>query len=268
MKPPKFNLQPNAAEVYSDLQPAYRETLVAPLDDMWAAFADMASPYALLVNSEVAGFCSVSEEQELLSFHVRARFEDVAEALFSFLIQRLELVAALPSTVDPSFLTLSLEAGGEAVPRALMYHHVLEPEGSALTGLRLATAEDHGAAVAFAEAAIEAPRSFLESYLGERIEKGEVLFYEPRGEILASGECRHDPRWPGYAHVGMIVGSGQRGRGLGSGLIHALVLESRRRKLEPLCSTEPQNLPARRAIYKAGFRARHRVLRVVLHPGS
>ncbi len=64
--------------------------------------------------------------------------------------------------------------------------------------------------------------------------------------------------------MGLIVGRGRRGKGLGSRLMHALVLECQRRKLKPLCSTEPENLAARRVILKAGFRARHRLFRVAL----
>ena len=129
--------------------------------------------------------------------------------------------------MDPSFLSLSLGAGHGSVPKAMMFQHMLEPAGTALSDLRLALAVDHSASTAFAEAAAGFPRTFVEPYLAERIERGELFLYEERGEILASGECR-------------------------------------RRNMKPLCSTEPANLAARRVIHKAGFRARHRVFRVTL----
>ena len=128
MKRSEFEIQNDAAEIYSGLQPAYQETLVAPLDDMWAAFADAACPYALLVRGATVGCCSVNEARELLFFHLHVDFEDLAEDLFGYLIKRLQLVAALPSTVDPSFLSLSLGAGHGSLPKAMMFQHLLEPD--------------------------------------------------------------------------------------------------------------------------------------------
>ncbi len=266
MKHAELEIQANAGDAYFGLQPAYRETLVAPQDDMWAAFADAASHHALLVDGERVGCCSVNEDRELLFFHLHARVEDLAEGLFGDLVKRLELVAALPSTVDPGFLSLSLDAGHGSVPKALLFQHLLEPRGSALSDLRLATAADHPAATTFAEAATGMPRSFLEPYFAERIEKRQLFLHQQGDEILASGECRGDERQPGHGHLGLIVDRGRRGRGLGSRLMHALVLECRRQNLKPLCSTEPENLAARRVIHKAGFRARHRVFRVAFDP--
>jgi GNAT superfamily N-acetyltransferase len=265
MNPSNVKFHSDAAAVYRKLQPEYLASLVAPPDDMWAAFADMAEPYAVMVEDEAVGFAAVNAERELLAFHVGVPWEHQADDLFQLLVERLGLVAALASTVDPGFLSVSLTAAtGPVEVKAILYHHRLEPEGEALMGLRLAMAADHEASVAFAEGAIGAPRSFLEPYLGERIEKGELFLHEAGGVLHATGECRLDSRVRGFAHVGMIVGREQRRQGVGTAMLHALVLESRKRALEPVCSTEPGNLGARRSIHRAGFRPRHRVFRVPL----
>lgn len=244
------------------MQPAYHASLTAPMDDMWASFADAASPYALRVNGETVGFCAVNDERELLAFHALPRFENLGKDLIGFVARELKLAAAVASTVDPGFLALSLEAGTDTDTRALMYRHVLPPEGEAISGLRLAAMSDHEAVVAFDEAAIGAPRSFLEPYLAARIENGELLLHEAQGKLIAIGECRNDHRSPGHAHLGIVVGTENRGKGLGRGLLHALVLESRSRDLQPLCSTEPDNHAAQAAIHAAGFRSQHRIFRV------
>lgn len=267
-----MEIRAGADEVYFGLQDAYHGTLIAPRDDMWATFADGSSHYELRIGGETAGCCSVNEERELHFFFLHPRFQSRGD-IFGTLIERLEPVAALPSTIDPGFLSLSLDAGHSPVSKGLMYEHMLEPEGTALAGLHLAKAADHKATVAFAEAATGGPRSFLEPYFAEHIEKGHILLHRAGGEILASGECRTDPRrYPTlegrhktiYAHLGLIVGESLRGQGLGSRLMHALVVECRRRGMEPLCSTEPQNQAAQRVIHKAGFRSRHQVIRVEL----
>lgn len=268
LKQSDLEVRADAGKIYFDLQPAHREILTAPLDDMWATFAAGASHHALFVRGEVAGCCAVNDERELLFFYLHAAFEDVAEAIFDALVKRLGIVAACPSTVDPAFLSLSLCAGHGAEPKALQFQHVVEPSATALSGLRFAQAVDHSAAIAFVESAVDLPRSFLEPYLSERIEKRQLLLHEVGNEIVATGECRNDERQSGYAHLGLIVGRRQRSKGLGSRLMHALVLECRRRRLKPLCSTEPENLAARYVIQKAGFRARHRVFRVAFGRGD
>lgn len=264
LKRPEFEVQEDATEVFLTLQPEYLRSLVGPSDDMWTAFAEQADHYALLVNGQTVGFCAINDDREIMSFYVQPPFEDVAEALFSYLIKRFDLVAANASTVDPGFLSLSLDAGHQSVAVALMFQHLLDPDGEALTGLRLASTTDLAAAITFAEEAIGASRTFLESYFAERIEKRELHVHEKQGTILATGECRQDLGQMGYAHLGLIVGREQRGKGLGTSLMHALVLESCRQNLQPLCSTEPQNMAARSIIHKVGFRARHRVYRVTL----
>ena len=90
---------------------------------------------------------------------------------------------------------------------------------------------------------------------------------EDGNDIVACGECRVDPRQPEHAHLGVIVAEARRGTSLGGRMMNSLVLASRNSGLEPLCSTEPDNLAARRMIHRAGFRARHRVFRVSFEPG-
>ena len=212
---------------YAEMQPAYHASLIAPADDMWASFADAASPYALLANGETVGFCAVNDERELMAFHLLPRFENFGAGLLEFLRKQYALAAAVASTVDPGFLALCLEAGTDVETKALMYRHVLPPEGEAITSLRLASMSDHEAVVAFDEAAIGAPRSFLEPYLAARIKDGELLLHEAQGNLVAIGECRNDHRSPGHAHLGIVVGTEHRGKGLGRGLLHALVARGR-----------------------------------------
>lgn len=231
---------------------------------MWATFADMATPHAIRVDGDLAGYCSVNEVGELLAFHLRPASQHRAEHVLGLLIDRLELNAAMPSTVDPGFLSVVLAAGGEVATRALLYHHWLEPQGDPLSEIRTATVDDHEAAVRFGEEAAGMPRAFLEPYYDDRIGKGELYLHEVNGEIRAVGECRADVRQAGHAHLGLIVGRAERGRGLGGRLMHALVLECRRQGWRPLCSTEPENLAAQHLIQRAGFRALHRLFRVSL----
>ena len=75
MEPDRLSLRADAASVYGDQRAEYLAQLVAPMDDMWAAFADTAAPHALMVGDEVAGSCSVDEKCQLLRFYVLPRFQ-------------------------------------------------------------------------------------------------------------------------------------------------------------------------------------------------
>ena len=55
VEPDQLSLRADAASVYGDQRAEYLAQLVAPMDDMWAAFADMAAPHALRVGDEVVG---------------------------------------------------------------------------------------------------------------------------------------------------------------------------------------------------------------------
>lgn len=263
-----MELQSDAGDLYFDLQESYRDTIVAPQDDMWATFADRSKHHGILLNGKTAGCCSINDQREISFFHVQDPYLDRAEELLEEAAKRLDAVAAHPSTVDPLFLSASLTVGSGAIPRALMYRQLEEPVGESLKELRVATDADHAAAVEFADADAGLPRAFVDPYFADRIAKQELFVAERDGKIVGTGECRTDMRSKGNAHLGLVVGRHERGRGLGSRLMHRLVLECRDRKLTPLCSTEPTNHAARKLIHKAGFRARHRVFRIAFETGQ
>ena len=263
-----IQVRPDTDELRLACRPAYLKTLVAPRDDMWATFEDLSAPHAIHIDGEPAGCCSVSEERALHQLYLQPSVEDRAAEVLDAVIQQLDIAHALPSTVDPGFLAIALERGHDPQPIALMYAHVVEPLGPALSDLRLAGDRDLDAAVAFAHGATGMPAEFLEPYFEDRIGQTGLYLHEESGELRATGECRPDIHHPGHAHLGLIVGEALRGRGVGSALMHALVTACRGRQLTPLCSTEPANLPARKVISRAGFRARHRVFRVAFGADS
>ena len=252
----------DSGAAYRDLQPEYQRTLVSPLDDMWATFADQATPYAMLVDGKVAGCCSVDENNDLHHFYLRSGHRDHKESMFAQTVEQLEIRAAFPGTVDPFFLSLSLARGDASEPVALMYQQAHGAADLAELDMRIGTVADHEAAIAFDESATDAPRNFLEPFLGTLIEAGDLLLHESGGQIIAKGECRVDRRAPGHSQLGVVVAVEHRNQGLGARVMAQLTRESQSRNLVPLCSTEPQNMAAQRAVERAGFESRHQVLRV------
>ena len=61
--------------------------------------------------------------------------------------------------------------------------------------------------------------------------------------------------------LGMIVAKEQRRKGLGSYILTLTKAYCYERKLLPICSCEATNIGSKKAIEKAGFVSRHRVLK-------
>ena len=257
-----FEIHPNAADSYKQLAGERRRTLVEPEDDMWATFADRAEPHALRLGAKLVGRFSVDEESQLHGYYVTDEFEAMAAALFVRVVDEMNVSAALTSTVDPKFLSLSLAAGGVAQPVALMYEHVARSESDETVDVRLAGTADHSAAVRFYRAESGSSEPFVTPFVAERIDHHELFLVEANGKIVATGECRTDNRAPGNAHLGLVVGSELRSQGIGSRLMHTLTEVCKEQGMTPLCSTEPTNTAAQRVIRRAGYRSRHQVFSV------
>lgn len=264
-KNPTIEIRSNAHLVFDQYRSERRHNLVGPEDDMWATFADIAEPHALVVNQEVVGCCSIDADNRLHAFHVTGDAQELAPAILDHVVHELNISSAMPSTVDPGFLSLCLTAGGRAESVGLMYEHIADPLDTRTVDVRPASSDDHHAAVAFYEAETGSPREFQEGYLAERISRGELhLVVDTDGRITATGECRIDLRTDKHAHLGLVVGADSRNQGVGSRLIHTLAELAHAEDLLPLCSTEPTNRAAQRVIHRAGFRTRHRVFQVAM----
>ncbi|MDF1798511.1 MAG: GNAT family N-acetyltransferase [Planctomycetota bacterium] len=246
----------------AELRASYLSQLTGPLDDMWLAFADMATCHSLVLDGEVVGMCRVDDERRLLRFHVEPTASDHAGRLLELILDELEVEAMIVHTTDPGFLSAALDHSDKVVADSLLFAAQAKPEGPGLDELALAEGQDHARIVDFQEAATGMPRAFLEPYASQRLELGELLLLEEDGELTAVGELRRDQEQPGIAHLGVIVHAERRGRGIATRLLTELVHRCHAEGLAAHCSPELTTRGARRAIARAGFRANHRLLRV------
>lgn len=260
MQSAQLALEVGAASIYRDQRAAHLAQLVAPLDDMWAAFADLATPCALLVDDAVAGSCCVDEQRWLVHFFVLPGFLEHSEALLRMALLELDVSRMLVGTIDPIYLSSALDVASSVEPHTLLFEHAAEPAGPGIGELQTARLSDHGRVLEFESAAVGGSSEFLEGYIRERLERRELLLLERDSEIICVGELRRDDRQAGIAHIGLIVRESDRGKGLGKRMFASLAIRARAAGLAPRCSTEVTNPAARRAIEHAGFRATHRVL--------
>lgn len=230
---------------------------------MWATFADLAEPHAIVIDGVIAGSFSIDDEHQLHALHVTSDLQQHAADALALVVESKGVAAMIASTMDPGFLSLSLTHGAVAEPIALVYEHTADVPDRHRAELRPAYSVDHARAADFMVTATGSPAAFLDSYLAERIGKVELFVMENEaGRIVAVGESRLDPRNPGHTHLGVVVGSAVRGGGIGTRIMTTLVQDAREQNLVPHCSTEPSNLAAQRAIHRAGFRTCHSIFRI------
>lgn len=77
LDPATIVINAGAADAYRRLGAERQRTLVAPEDDTWATFADMAEPHALTVGKQLVGRFSVDDDNQLHGFYVRRRVRGV-----------------------------------------------------------------------------------------------------------------------------------------------------------------------------------------------
>lgn len=258
-------LRPAAHLEFDAFRGAYLRQLTAPLDDMWMAFAEMAEPHGLFSGGECVGVCALDGERRLLRFCLRPEFAGEAEGWLRSTVERLDVRELIVPSYDPGFLSPASDLGLPFEVHSLLFTE-FEPiagegvEALDAANLHVAGPGDFDRLVDFQEAALGAPRSFLEHYVGARIERGELRWLEAEAGVLATGEVRLDGTQAEVAHLGLIVAADRRGRGVGTRLLRTLAREALDQGWRPICSTERGNGAARQAIERVGFRSSHRLL--------
>ena len=98
----------------------------------------------------------------------------------------------------------------------------------------------------------------------ERIAKKELSGIWRGGELLGAGELRVSPSQAGVADVGMVIAPIAREAGLATQILQQLRHDGQKRGYRLVCSTETTNVPAQKAIARAGFHSKHRILEIGL----
>lgn len=186
------------------------------MDDMWAAFADMGEPYAMMVGDEVARSCVVDADGQIIRFYVVPQFQHHSHALLRLALSELHATHMMVFTNDPNYLSTAMDLAESVDPHTLLFARIAETESPGLEGLRVATIDDQQRIVDFEADAIGAPREFLDFYVRARLERSEILLLEDATRIRCVGELRRDETQSGVAQLGMIVGADDRRQGIGS----------------------------------------------------
>ena len=260
-------LEHSSADDLADLRRAYLASLAAPFDGMWDAFATTSRHRELRSAGERAGYFCVNDEGMILQLYVVEPFESSAAELFAAVVSRDEVKGAMVSTADPLFLGLCLDLHREVTVHTYLYqdHDRGEPAfaAAAETTLDVVEADELDAIAELQRASLDQdPGDWLVGYLENLIARRELYALRLGGEVLGTGEARVSDSQPPFADLGVITMRRHRGQGVASHILWLLKRLCRDRDLVPICSTTADNPAARRAIARAGFVSRHRILEV------
>lgn len=250
-------------EDVSELRVDYLNSLVGPIDGMWATFVAMADQYVIISGEEKVGYCSINEEQKILQFFAKHDHDSI----YASVLKELDVKGAVVATSEFQHLSLAMDHQVSVSVNAFQYQcdddvelkNANFPEGMIF---RQVTIDELQTAVDFAVVAIGAPVGWLQGYYGERIKLKELIGLWSGGELIATGECRPSAEQRPYADLGMVVSPEYRRKGLATAILREMLHDCRERGLKPICSTESENIGARKAITNAGFTSKLRILDV------
>jgi len=246
----------------------------APLDDMWlCGFLPLSAHYEIRVNSALCGYLCINDAGHLLQFHLRENEDSDGTSLLAEILAGKHAIlpainGAFVSTAEPEWLSLCLDNFDTFNVNAIMYELSASASapgsGHSLWTLRPIESHQLSEAVTFILNTFEAPEDWLVPYFTNLIDRQELFGCWLDGELIGTGENRKfDDIQQGYTELGMVVGKQQRRQGLATWIMCQLVQQAIDSGLKPICSTESNNIGAQKAITRAGFVARNRIVQFV-----
>lgn len=260
-------IERKSSEDPESLQLAYLSSLTAPIDGMWEAFAAMGLRREIRISERLAGFFCINEEGQLLQFHIQPEFERSASDIFDSVLARDEVQGAMVSTADPLFLGLCLDCQKSTRVHTYLYQDHSSDEvvfpGDSEARFDHAEADELSVLVERQRASLEQdPGDWLIGYLENLIARRELYVLRHEGQIVGTGEARVSDSQSPFADLGVITMLQHRGKGFAPHILSRLKRICYERQLVPICSTTVENLASQRAITRAGFVSRHRLLEI------
>ncbi|MEZ4701139.1 MAG: GNAT family N-acetyltransferase [Rhodothermales bacterium] len=266
-----FHPLPDSSSI-RDVKAAYLGSLLAPMDGMWeSGITDPAPHWEIRLDGVTAGYYAANGAGTLLQFYILPAFERQARRLFDRVIAQDTIDRAVVSTIDPAFLTLCLDVQKGIAVHTYLYEAGEETPLSQPAAdrplFRAAEADELERVVAFQQACLggEADLSgWLRGYSTTLIERGELFVLAHSADWIGLGEYRKSGTQSGIVDLGMMVAPERRGAGWATYILALLRQRSGRSGHKPICSTTVDNVGAQKAITRAGFISRHRILDVTL----
>ena len=271
------------AALLADLKAEHLKTLSAPLDAYWEeALIGFADHYEIRIDGDRSGFYCLNSDNHLVAFFLVPEQAHQGEDAFSSVLRDHGVSTALAGTNDAFFLSLCLDVGTKSQAHTLLFQDHRTTLGAASAtdpySFALATEEAFGEIFEHYRAAsgsmdvesVEIGFDDLKGYIRSVMEQHHIFVLRENGALIATSECRISRTQEPYADVGMIVAEAHRRKGVGSHILARTKAFCHERDVHPICSCEATNIGSKKAIAKAGFVSRHRIVQVEfeVHSGS
>lgn len=252
------------------LKSQYIQRLTAPLDGMWeVGIIGTAPHWEIQSQDQTIGYCAIDEHGMLLQFFLLPGFEKEGQKIFNSVLTQRSVAGAFASTIDPFFLSLCLDLHSDISVHTIIYEleraRVPAHPGAKKAIFRKVEGSELDLAVAFQQRCLGAGPElgdWLRGYSSNLIAR-EELFVLCNGEgWMGLGEYRKSDTQDGVVDLGMMVDPDERGKGWATNILSRLVEGSDKQGHTPICSTTVENTASQKAITRAGFVGRHRIVKV------
>ena len=261
------------SKVLKDLKTQHLKTLSAPLDAYWEeALIGFADHYEFKIDGARSGFYCINSDNQLVAFHLSPEYATHGGNALSYIINEHSVPAALVGTNDSYFLSLCLDVAASIQVHSLLFQDNQKISGE-LTGFNqlsfyLASEDDFvdifehycASSGSMDTEIIETGFKDLKGYIRSVMDEHHIFVLREEGNLIATSECRISKTQKPYADLGMIVATEHRRKGVGNYILARTKEFCYERDISPICSCEADNIGSKKAITKAGFVSRHRIV--------
>ena len=244
-----------------NLQIEWRKSLVAPQDDMWESFMNYAAHWELQEDNQTIGYACSNEENGLLQFFLLPKWIQEGAEIFKRFIDKTNIKKAMIGTNNPACLSNALHHQKLLKVDTYLFTNYLDSiieENE--KHVRPTESDELDKLVNFYHSSMDAPKEWLNSYLGNLNNKRELFVLEEGPEILGVCEVRRSESDSSIANIGMVVSTQHRRKGLGTYLLSKAKEIAISWDKQPICSCEKDNIGSLKSIQRSGFRSIHQML--------
>ena len=213
--------------------------------------------FIIKVDSAMAGYICVGADKTLYEFYLMKSALLLSQEIFKYLIDMKYITSAYCKSFDHLLLSLCFDFYKQAVCSAYMFRDDIGMKDSSRKNMdifvRLAGKDDIGSI-------IEMSGDFF-CGLEENISREEVFVFYADDVLLGAGSCKKV--WDGmnFYDIGMVVAEGHRNKGIGTFIISNLKEYCYNNGRIPVCGCSYKNHASKKTLEKAGFAARHRIIK-------
>jgi GNAT superfamily N-acetyltransferase len=219
--------------------------------------------YKIKLDSIWIGYFCVDSKKTLWEFYIIKSDLIHSQEVFKFLIDMNYIVSAECITYDHMLMSLCFDFQKKSSCSAYVFRDDIDVKYSLSTyediSMRVAMAEDFNSLLEINRIA-EGWNDFF-SNLSEQIRMKEVFVFYADNELLGAGTCKKTWQSRNYCDIGMVVSDKHRNKGVGTYIILKLKEYCYSNNQIPICGCWYPNYPSKKTLEKAGFIAKHRVIR-------